>query len=219
MTSTLKPITDKDIIMNNVNTNLEEIFKTLFPMDNIDPEGFVINSRDLHKAMNVGRDYNTWIKGRISKYNLKEGFDYTVIENLSSPNLTNPNSRSQVMIDYYVTTDVARVLVALETLRDKKSSSDNIYLIQNTSTKSVKIGVSKDIESRLKSLQTGHEHQLKLIYTKPVEDASSLELKLHHKFSDKRVRGEWFKVNPKKVIKEIEEFTFKRTDHLKQKLT
>ena len=100
--------------MNNVNTSLEDLFNTLFPMDSIDPEGFVINSRDLHKAMNVGRDYSNWIKGRISKYSLKEGFDYTTIENLSSPKRATAKFRSQTMIDYYVTVDAAKNLCMVE---------------------------------------------------------------------------------------------------------
>lgn len=39
-------------------------------------DGFVIDTKKLHKSLGVGRDYSTWIKGRINKYNFKESVDY-----------------------------------------------------------------------------------------------------------------------------------------------
>ena len=41
-------------------------------------DGFVIDTKKLHKSLGVGRDYSTWIKGRINKYNFKESVDYVV---------------------------------------------------------------------------------------------------------------------------------------------
>lgn len=42
------------------------------------------DARDLHAGLNVGRDFSTWIKGRIEEYDLAEGRDYEVSQ---SPNL------------------------------------------------------------------------------------------------------------------------------------
>ena len=41
-----------------------------------DVDGFVVNSRILHRELGVGRDYSTWIKNRIEKYNFNENVDY-----------------------------------------------------------------------------------------------------------------------------------------------
>ena len=38
----------------------------------------ISDARDLHAGLGVGRDYVTWIKGRIEKYGFTEGVDYDV---------------------------------------------------------------------------------------------------------------------------------------------
>ena len=42
----------------------------------------VVSARALHKALGVGRDFTTWIKGRIEEYGFKKGVDFEVVENL-----------------------------------------------------------------------------------------------------------------------------------------
>lgn len=44
-----------------------------------------VSSRKLHSFLKVGRDYTSWIKGRIKQYGFVENIDYIVVENLSSP--------------------------------------------------------------------------------------------------------------------------------------
>ncbi len=42
----------------------------------------IVSARALHKALGVGRDFTTWIKGRIDEYGFKNGVDFEVVENL-----------------------------------------------------------------------------------------------------------------------------------------
>lgn len=35
-----------------------------------------VNARELHGFLGVGRDYTSWIKGRIEKYGFEEGVDF-----------------------------------------------------------------------------------------------------------------------------------------------
>ncbi|EFS7178270.1 TPA: antA/AntB antirepressor family protein [Escherichia coli] len=42
----------------------------------------IVSARALHKALGVGRDFTTWIKGRIDEYGFKKGVDFEVVENL-----------------------------------------------------------------------------------------------------------------------------------------
>ena len=51
-------------------------------------DGSWINAKTLHKELKVGKDFTTWIKGRISKYEFVENEDYK----LDSPKLVNQNS-------------------------------------------------------------------------------------------------------------------------------
>lgn len=73
-----------------------------------------VNARDLHKFLKVGRDFTTWIKGRISQYVFVENVDYIIVENLSSPNRGSAKSRCQKMTDYHLTLDMAKELAMVE---------------------------------------------------------------------------------------------------------
>ncbi len=66
------------------------------------------NARDLHSALQVGRDFSNWIKDRIEQYGFIEGEDY-------SPNLARiPGRRGQPRIDYHLTLDMAKELAMIE---------------------------------------------------------------------------------------------------------
>lgn len=81
--------------------------------------------------------------------------------------------------------------------------------------KYIKIGYSSNPEQRLKELQVGNPHKLKLVNTMPGD--SKTELSLHKLYDSKRVHGEWFRyegdlkrsiisINNKNSIKNIHSF-------------
>lgn len=76
-----------------------------------------------------------------------------------------------------------------------------VYFIQGECGGAIKIGHSKDPQSRLKSLQTGYPDMLKLLYMFPGEE--KVEKELHLKFSSIKLNGEWFKPE-ETLLKEIE---------------
>lgn len=59
----------------------------------------------------------------------------------------------------------------------------------------VKIGVAKNPKKRLKELQTASPRKLNLISTVESDNAFRLEGKLHRRFKEKCVSGEWFELN------------------------
>ena len=56
-----------------------------------------VNARDLHRFLEVGKDFSTWIKNRIEQYNFIENIDYGVI-----PNFGNNPLGGRPVIDYHV---------------------------------------------------------------------------------------------------------------------
>lgn len=72
------------------------------------------NARDLHASLQVGRDFSTWINGRIEEYSFVEGVDFVVFQNLSSPKSGSSKARRQTMIDYHLTLDMGKELAILE---------------------------------------------------------------------------------------------------------
>jgi len=67
-----------------------------------------------------------------------------------------------------------------------------IYLIRNGHSNHYKIGISKNVVSRLNTLQTGNPEKLSLISFFPSINTYNQEQELHNHYSEKRVAGEWF---------------------------
>ena len=79
-----------------------------------DQEAQCCNARDLHRSLRVGRDFTTWIKGRIDEYGFARGVDFEVFD---SPVLGNQKGRrggDRRSIDYHLTLDMAKELAMIE---------------------------------------------------------------------------------------------------------
>lgn len=65
-----------------------------------------------------------------------------------------------------------------------------------------KIGISKDVNRRLKSLQTGNPEILNIHHTIQIEPSRVrlLERMIHKEFSYMRLKGEWFDMTPEKAV-------------------
>lgn len=72
-----------------------------------------------------------------------------------------------------------------------------IYVIGNNE-KRQKIGFSKDVNKRLKSLQTGNPEKLILHHYVEIPEnrVRIIEKKIHTELSYKRISGEWFNLSP-----------------------
>lgn len=55
-----------------------------------------------------------------------------------------------------------------------------------------KIGITNDLEKRLRNIQTGNPYPVKYVYNQERKDASKIERWLHTQFHDYRMEGEWF---------------------------
>lgn len=80
-----------------------------------------------------------------------------------------------------------------------------IYVIGNDTNRQ-KIGISRDVEKRLKTLQTGNPDKLKIHYKIecPYEKTRKLEKKIHTELNYKKLKGEWFNMTPDEAINYLE---------------
>ena len=81
-----------------------------------------------------------------------------------------------------------------------------LYVIQVASGP-VKIGIAQDVDARLPTLQTANFEELHIVYSfqcLSMEHASALEMVLHRRYCEQRLRGEWFNVQPANVVTDIE---------------
>lgn len=67
-----------------------------------------------------------------------------------------------------------------------------IYFIENTKTKNYKIGRTKNVQARIKQLQTGNENHIML--RKQIFCDTKIEKMIHRYFEENKIKNEWFNV-------------------------
>jgi phage anti-repressor protein len=88
----------------------------------------LVSARELHRALEVGKDFSTWIKDRIEKYDFVEDEDYRKAEGFSPPDSENTKSRAQTTTEYLLTLDTAREIAIVES--NEKGREVRRYLIK-----------------------------------------------------------------------------------------
>ena len=105
--------------------------------------------------------------------------------------------------------DMFKLKVIDQVLPEHKGKRQYVYIIKNMDSNNIKVGVATDPYKRLAQLQTGSDSDLALIYTSYLcSNAFQVETKVHSRFEDKHVRGEWFKVDPISVVAYLETSKF-----------
>jgi len=80
-----------------------------------------------------------------------------------------------------------------EILSKKKRPKKQEYLYILSCGDLLKIGVTNNIEERIKTLQTGNPQQIILEHIEQRNEAYKIETYLHQQFQSFHVRGEWYK--------------------------
>jgi Phage anti-repressor protein len=149
-----------------------------------------VSAKQLHHFLGVGRDFSTWIKGRVEQYGFIENDDYVVFD---SPELVNQsiknkqiNKRETVRggdrrsINYHLTLNMAKELAMIE--NNEKGRVIRKYFIRcEEHLKSIAPAIQKKALNRLKA-------RLKVAdYSRPMCDALTIqrlslgkETKPHH---------------------------------------
>lgn len=100
-----------------------------------------------------------------------------------------------------------------------------VYLINETNSDRYKIGITKkDVNKRLKQLQTSNPNELWVVHEYKTDYANKLEKVLHNFFRVKKLEGEWFLLNDDDVLnfkdiciekEKVIEFMVKNNDFFK----
>jgi hypothetical protein len=83
----------------------------------------------------------------------------------------------------------------------KDPKRQQVYILKNLMTEYIKIGVTNNIDRRRAQLETASGCDIEVVFLAPLADNSRcVEHELHEEFKEYRLRGEWFNVDPHKVI-------------------
>lgn len=70
----------------------------------------IVSARDLYEYLGVGRDFTTWIKERIEKYQFEENTDFTIVSSFHQ----NGGKGGRPKTDYVLRLDMAKELSMIE---------------------------------------------------------------------------------------------------------
>ncbi|MCG8212929.1 antA/AntB antirepressor family protein [Tenacibaculum finnmarkense genomovar finnmarkense] len=84
----------------------------------------VISARELHGFLEVGKDFSTWVKDRINKYEFIENEDFEVF-----PNIGENSNSGRPRKDYAISLDMAKELSMIE--HNEKGKQARRYFIES----------------------------------------------------------------------------------------
>lgn len=83
-----------------------------------------------------------------------------------------------------------------------------VYIISDSEAGPVKIGRSNSPFTRKGGLQVGNPSTLYVFATIQCKDAEDVERRLHLRFVNRHIRGEWFSVSPKEAAKAATDYGY-----------
>lgn len=87
-----------------------------------------VMGRDLHAFLQVGKDFSTWMKDRVSQYGFTEDVDFITYQDVRSPKSGSAKSRSVVATEYAISIDMAKELAMVE--RNDQGKRARQYFIE-----------------------------------------------------------------------------------------
>jgi len=183
-----------------------------------------VNARELHEFLGVKRDFSSWIKDKIEKYNFVENQDFICSQSAS---IENNGRGGHNRIDYNISLEMCKQISIVE--RNEKGKSimkyissiacvsvkeimDTIididipdvdlfvYAAQEKNSGRIKVGISRNPEVRIKQLNIGNPEPLELICVKSAPNRFADEKAIHKKLESKNIRSEWFSASNEEVI-------------------
>lgn len=106
----------KDSELNIYDTHMTDVeiilkYQEILPVLQ-DNNSSTVNARDLHNQLGIGKDFSTWIKGKIENYGFEENIDYSI----ETPKMGNQKGKGgdRRSIEYLLTLSTAKELAMVQ---------------------------------------------------------------------------------------------------------
>lgn len=133
-------------------TDLIQITKTQIGTDNVNS----VNSRDIHKYLEVKQSYSDWIKYQISKLSLKEDIDFTKHIHVVGKNRH---------YDYIVTSDAAKNISLISFTEKGQEIRDYFILVETQSKTPQQFQLPQNYIEALEALTLAEKDKIALTNT------------------------------------------------------
>lgn len=120
-----------------------------------------VNARELHEFLEIGRDYSTWIKQRMDKYGFIENIDYVIVKSIPQ--------NGGIVIDYYISIDMAKELSMVE--NNEKGKQARQYFIECEK----RLNKPLTLEEMTLQVITGMTERVKLLESKIETDKPKVD--------------------------------------------
>jgi phage anti-repressor protein len=114
-----------------------------------------VNARELWKGLEVGRDFATWIKGKVQKYQFVEGVDFVRHEVFPQTGENSLGGRPET--DYILTLDMAKELAMVENNEQGRKTRQYFIRIEKDHKK-IAAAIA---EGKMKGLLEAHDKAVK----------------------------------------------------------
>jgi len=115
----------------------------------------VVNARELHDFLEIGKDFSTWIKNRIVKYGFIENQDFTLL-----PNFGEKSSFGRPCIEYAITLDMAKELAMVENNQQGRIARKYFIICEKKLRENTTLDFSNP-DTVLQLAQNWHDEQMK----------------------------------------------------------
>ncbi|QQT94630.1 antA/AntB antirepressor family protein [Acinetobacter johnsonii] len=167
----------------------------------------LVNARDLHQFLNVGRDFSNWIKKRISEYQFIENQDFIVFaqfgENLQ---VGRPNK------DYHISLDMAKELSMVE--RTERGRQARQYFISMEQKAITSHNSLAELNSRLKDGIFSHNLRYRQMYRYLQKELTHEEIARCMQISTRMVRNLYREMQDLELLPSQEIFVLAHTGRI-----
>jgi phage anti-repressor protein len=190
----------------------------LIPVYQNEKQERLVDARELHEFLEVGRDFTTWIKDKINKYDFIENYDYAVVFTKSGENPLGGRPRTDYILQMDMAKEVAmvennergkqvrRYFIEVEKRYREMKTQEQKRIVQREAGKVVRNMLTDTIKERIPDSPNKHfmyPNYTRLIY-KILFNKTVSELRAERGLSKKDNLREHFNADELKEIQALE---------------
>ena len=167
----------------------------------------LVNARDLHQFLNVGRDFSNWIKKRIKEYQFIENQDFTSFTQIGERAIG-----ATTRIEYHLSLDLAKELSMVE--RTERGRQARQYFIAMEQQAISSHNSLAELNSRLKDGILSQNLHYRQMYRYLQKELTHDEISRCMQISIRMVRKLWREMRELELLPEQEVFVIAHTGRI-----
>lgn len=175
-------------------------------------EQLLVNARNLHEFLKVGRDFSNWLKKRISDYDFVENHDFAVFAKVGE----NPEG-GRPQVEYHISLDMAKELSMVE--KTEKGRQARRYFISMEQHATHQQTTLVHLNTQLKDKLMSQHLRYRQMYRYLQKELSQEEIARCMQISTRMVRMLYREMQELELLPEQEVFVLAHTGRISRMAT